>query len=177
MGKVFSLSFAAMTSSLSMLPASLRITGFGLSVHRPSVSAHRTAHGPRRSGRRSWETAMFFDFGGSKKESNARPVAGGTVKGGKKVGARLHIRCCPCCLRVLGRAAWASHHRDPTVHSAYSLCCVRKRNSCARRRKTWVKPNRACPAPAGVLRLSLRLVAFPSGSTTPTETPFLRHSL
>lgn len=28
---------------------------------------------------------MFFDFGKKKEESNARPVAGGTVKGGKKV--------------------------------------------------------------------------------------------
>jgi len=31
---------------------------------------------------------MFFDLG-NKKASNARPVAGGTVKGGKKVGLLL----------------------------------------------------------------------------------------
>lgn len=70
--------------------------GFGFSASRPSVLA-QTLSEPRtttqlsalraaRTSTPATATAMFFDFGNKKKpSSNARPVAGGTVKGGKKV--------------------------------------------------------------------------------------------
>lgn len=83
--------------------------GFGLSAtqrpsahsHRTSISASTSQQAPRR--RRSSTTTMFFDFGKKKEESNARPVAGGTVKGGKKVCGNIRrglvgaINPCCCC--------------------------------------------------------------------------------
>ncbi|CAM9547019.1 unnamed protein product [Ectocarpus sp. 4 AP-2014] len=54
-----------------------------LHIHRAPTTASRSLQASRAGNRRSSRTRMFFDFG-KKTKSNARPMAGGTVKGGKK---------------------------------------------------------------------------------------------
>ncbi|CAM9887662.1 unnamed protein product [Ectocarpus fasciculatus] len=54
-----------------------------LHTYRAPTPASRSLQTSRTGRRQSSQTRMFFDFG-KKTESNARPVAGGTVKGGKK---------------------------------------------------------------------------------------------
>lgn len=78
----------------ALLMAIVSVEGFGLSAPRPTAHTRRTfaaassssssSSGIRRRNSAT-STAMFFDFGKKKTSSvNARPVAGGTVKGGKK---------------------------------------------------------------------------------------------
>lgn len=83
----FSIYYSASDANVKCFPP-----GFGLNAsQRPCVRTHRTSvtastsrqQAPRRR-RNAGNTRMFFDFG-KKEESNARPMAGGTVKGGKKV--------------------------------------------------------------------------------------------
>lgn len=67
--------------------------GFGLGAPRPSgltqrASVARSSSSALRAERRT--SSMFFDFG-NKKKADARPTAGGTVKGGKKVSTTF---CC-----------------------------------------------------------------------------------